>query len=246
MLVTPIKTKKILLGDSLEEVLQSSLPQLQENTVVVVTSKIVSLCEKSIAPLSTDKEALIKQEADQLIYDESTSPENKMLLTIKDNILVPWAGIDESNGDGQYVLWPKNPMTTAQKIWEYLRQEYRIKNVGVLIVDSTFIPLRTGSISVGLTWCGFKPITSYVGTPDVFGKPLKYTTTSMVDSLSIAAGLTMGEANNQQPLCVITDIPDIEFVDRVPNKEELDSMHYPIDKDMFGPLLRAGKWEKSK
>jgi putative folate metabolism gamma-glutamate ligase len=244
MLVTPIKTKKVLLGDNLEEVLKDPLPQLQENTVVVVTSKIVSLCEKSIAPLSTDKETLIKQEADQIVVDDQTSPENKLLLTIKDNILVPWAGIDESNGDRHYILWPKNPMQTAQGIWEFLKKEYEVKNLGVLIIDSTFMPLRTGSISVGLAWCGFVPVKSYIGTPDVFGKPLQYTRTSMVDSLSIAAGLTMGEANNQKPLCVITDIPDIEFVDRVPSKEELDSMHYPMDKDMYGPLLRAGKWEK--
>lgn len=245
MLVTPIKTKKVLLGDSLEEVLSASLPQLQENTVVVVTSKIVSLCEKSVAPLSTDKDSLIREEADQIVVDYETSPENKLLLTIKDNILVPWAGIDESNGDGQYILWPKNPMQTAENIWKFLREKYSLKNLGVLIVDSTFIPLRTGSISVGLAWCGFVPVTSYVGKPDVFGKPLKYTMTSMVDSLSIAAGLTMGEANHQKPLCVITDIPDIQFLDRAPSKEELNSMHYPMEKDMFGPLLRAGKWEKS-
>lgn len=246
MIVTPIHTKKILLGDNLQDLLPTSLPQLSENTVVVVTSKIVSLCEKSVVPLSINKEELIQEEADQLVYDESTSPENKLLLTIKDNILIPWAGIDESNGNGQYILWPKNPMQTAEKLWKFLKKTYNVNHIGVLIIDSTFIPLRTGSISVGLAWCGFVPVRSYIGTPDVFGKPLKYTTTSMVDSLSIAAGLTMGEANHQKPLCIITDIPDIEFLNRTPNTEELNSMHYPMEKDMFGPLLRAGKWKKGE
>lgn len=246
MLVTPVKTRKILLGDNLEEILSNSLPQLSENSVVVVTSKIVSLCEKSVAPLSTNKEELIKQEADQIVVDQETSPENKLLLTIKDNILVPWAGIDESNGNGQYILWPKNPMATAEKLWKFLKEKYNVQHIGVLIIDSTFIPLRTGSISVGLAWCGFVPVTSYIGTPDIFGKPLKYTMTSMVDSLSVAAGLTMGEGGEQKPLCAINDIPNIQFVDRAPSKEELDSMHYPMEKDMFGPLLRTLEWKKDK
>ena len=32
-----------------------------------------------------------------------------MTLTIKQGMLIPTAGIDESNGDGYYILWPRDP-----------------------------------------------------------------------------------------------------------------------------------------
>ena len=30
-------------------------------------------------------------------------------LTIKDHLLIPMAGVDESNGNGTYILWPRAP-----------------------------------------------------------------------------------------------------------------------------------------
>lgn len=244
MIVTPIRTKKVVVGDKLEQILTDSLPPLSENSVVVVTSKIVSITTGAVAPLSAHKEELIQKEAQAFIAGTNANPNQNMLLTITDNILVPWAGIDESNGNGYYILWPKNPMLDAAKIWKFLKKTYKLQHVGVVITDSTCMPLRTGSISIGLSWCGFVPIKNYIGAQDIFGRKLQFTTTSFVDGLSQAAGIAVGEGNEQTPLCTIRDIPGIQFVNRQPTAAEKKSMHYPIDKDMFGPLLRSVTWEK--
>lgn len=248
MQLTAYKTKKVVLGDNLENILKENLPTLSENCVVTITSKIVSITQRNVIQIASgvDKATLIRQQAEKFIKDDNKYKKNKTMLTITNNIFTPSSGIDESNGNGYFVLWPKNPMKEAGKIWNFLKKEYALKNVGVLIIDSSFIPLRTGSISIGLAWCGFTPVKSYIGTPDVFGEPLKYTKTSLVDSLSVAAGICMGEGNQQTPLVVIQDIPEIEFVNRPPSKEEISIMHYPIDEDMYGPLIKTTPWEQGE
>ena len=244
MIVTPIHTRKIVVGDNIEDILEGALPKLSEKTVVVITSKIVAVTEGRVAPLTESKEKLIRQEADRIFVNEEITKEWQMLLTMKNNVIVPWAGIDESNGNDMYVLWPQDPMSSAERIWKFLREKLGLTHLGVIIADSTFLPLRTGSVSIGIGWCGFVPVKSLIGQEDVFGKKLQYTNKGFVDSLAMAAGLTMGEANEQQPLAVITDIPDIEFVNRTPTAEEINSMQYPLKKDTFGPLIEAIKWEK--
>ena len=43
----------------------------------------------------------------------SVLKKNSLGLTMKNNILIPGAGIDVSNGNGYYTLWPRNPQKTA-------------------------------------------------------------------------------------------------------------------------------------
>lgn len=246
MIITPIRTKKVVLGDNLEEILQASLPKLEEQSIVVITSKIVSITQGNIAPLTADKDHLVIKESCLYFVNPSLPQEEQAILTIRDHMVTPWAGIDASNSNNSFVLLPKNPMQAAEKIWQFLCKTYQVQQVGVIIADSTFIPLRTGSVSVGLAWCGFEPIKSYIGMPDIFGRKMQYTTKSFVDTLAIAAESVMGEGNEQQPVAVITGIPGITFVDRIPNKEEIASMHFPKEKDLFGPLIQAVTWKKGE
>lgn len=246
MIVTPIRTKKIFPGDNLEEILDTSLPKLEENSVVVVSAKIIATCEGNVVKNdgTVDKKDLVAKEADYFILDKQFYEHNKVVLTIKNYIFVPSAGIDESNGNGYFILWPKDPMQSAQKIWKYLRTKHNVKNLGVILSDSYFVPLRRGTVGVGIAWCGFAPITNYIGTPDVFGQPLQYTTASRIDGLAAAAEVTMGEANEQTPLATMSDMSFIEFVDRVPTQEEISFMHIVKEDDSYGPLLNALEWKK--
>ncbi len=45
MIVTAYKTPKIVVGSDLFATLDACLPKLQEGMVVVVTSKIISICQ---------------------------------------------------------------------------------------------------------------------------------------------------------------------------------------------------------
>lgn len=244
MKVTPIKTKKVEVGDKLFDILDESLPKLQEKDVVVITSKIISITQGRVLKNdgNIDKAELVKKEADLYLPEEYVN--FGVFLTIKNNILIASAGIDESNGHGYYILWPENLVEATNKIWEYLRKKHGVKKLGVVITDSKLAPMRRGVTAVGLSWCGFEPIRSYIGKPDIFGKPLRVETLNIVDCIAAASVLEMGEAYEQTPLGIVDGIGQIEFVDRTPSEEELDEMKIDLGEDVFTGILKSVEWKK--
>lgn len=56
----------------------------------------------------------------------------------------------------------------------------------------------------------------------------------------------MGEGAEQTPIGLIEDVPFVEFVNRDPTNEELESIVILPDEDLYGPMLRALDWEKEK
>src|SRR4051812_34533936 len=130
MQITPVKTHKITVKDTdILAVIDSYLPELTDGSVVAVSSKIVSICEGRL--IKTDakgREKLIIEESDRYI-DAEDSPYG-LILTISGNVLIPYAGIDESNVEDSLVLWPSDPYGTARKIKEHLKSTRGLKNLG--------------------------------------------------------------------------------------------------------------------
>lgn len=248
MNVVPYKTDAVVSGTDLWSTIGSVVPTLAEKSIVVITSKIVSICEGRIVPIKNNpaKLELAKREAEKYIEDGVLYAKYNGMLTIHHGSLIFNAGIDESNGNDAYVLWPTDPMRSAQTIWEQLKSRDSLKELGVIISDSHLIPLRWGTRGFGLAWCGFLPLNSYIGKPDIFGKPLKHTNLSMLDGLAAAAVVTMGEGNEQTPLCVITDVPFVQFQNRPPSQKEIDSLKISLEEDMYSPLLTAVSWQSTK
>jgi putative folate metabolism gamma-glutamate ligase len=244
MKVTAIKTKKVEPGDKLFDVLDEFLPKLNDKDVVIITSKILSITQGSMVKNDgkVEKLDLIKKEADYYLPEEYVN--FGVYLTIKNNILIASAGIDESNGGGYFVLWPKSVQEETNKIWEHLREKNGINNLGIIVTDSKLTPLRRAVTGVGLSWCGFKPLRNYIGKPDIYGRPLHVEQTNIVDCLAAAAVLEMGEAYEQTPLGVISEIGQIEFVDRVPTKEEIKDMMIELGEDVYSGMLQSVKWIK--
>lgn len=247
MKIVAIKTYKITKKDhDLFAILDQYLPEkLPEESIVAVTSKIVSICEGRVLPVeNTDKDELVRKEADLYLPKE----ENKygVFLTVKDSLLVPTAGIDESNGEGYYVLWPKNAQLTADKVREYLKKRFSLKKVGVIITDSKTTPLRWGTSGVAIAHSGFMALKNYIGTPDIFGKDFQMTKASISDALAASAVLVMGEGSEQTPIAVITDVPFVEFQDRNPTIKELNELKISIDDDLYGSILKRAPWRKGK
>jgi putative folate metabolism gamma-glutamate ligase len=237
-----LKTPRVEPGDNLEEILDRCVPPLGERSVVAVTSKIVSLCQGRVVRKSSSvrKEDLILQEADA-VADAPDHPYG-LYITIKDNILTPSAGIDESNADGIYVLYPEDVQGAAARIWGFLRGKHKIENLGVVITDSRLTPLRLGVTGMALGWCGFQPLHNYIGTPDLYGTTMKVTLINLPDALAATAALMMGEGNECTPLCVITDAPKLAFQDRPPTEEEVKSVSIAPEQDLYAPLLTRTKW----
>ncbi len=242
MIIKAIKTEKILPNDlSLVQILDKYIMEFHENEILCVTSKIVAICEGRIIPVGeVDKDELIKKEADYYLPRE----ENKynLFLTIKNNLLAVSAGIDESNANGYYVLWPEDSQKTANLVREYLVKRFNLKNVGVIITDSKTTPLRWGVTGAAIAHSGFLATNDLIGTPDIFGRNLKMTKVGVMDGLSASAVLVGGEGNEQTPLVCIQDVPFVKFQDRNPTDEELNDLSIDIDDDVYAPIIKSAKW----
>ncbi|KKQ60203.1 MAG: hypothetical protein US80_C0001G0036 [Candidatus Daviesbacteria bacterium GW2011_GWA2_38_17] len=224
--------------DNLWELL-GSIKSLEENSVVAVTSKVVSIGEGRCIAIEKfkNKDELAIKETDKYL-PRNTVPHGLVLHTIKNNLFIASAGIDESNGDGFYVLWPKDPQAAAKKIWQFLSQKFKVKNLGIIITDSRLVPLRRGVVGVAIGYFGFKPIRDYRGTKDIFGRKFEMETSNLPDSLATSAVLEMGEGSEQTPLAIITDVSYIEFT------KSFYDFSIPEKEDIFYPLFSAVKWKK--
>ncbi len=244
MKITAIKTHKITTKDhDLFKILDKYLSKIEDKSVLAITSKIVSICEERLVKMDgVDKDELIKQEA-QYFLPRSENQYN-VSLTITRNILAATAGIDESNGNGYYILWPKDPQKTANNIRRYLKKRFKLKNVGVIITDSKTSPLRWGVTSIALAYSGFKPLKDYIGVKDLFARKFEFEKLSIVDSLATSAAVVMGEGAEQTPMAIINDLPFVEFQDRNPGKKELQELCISMDEDLYGPFLKSAQWKK--
>ena len=242
MQVISVKTHLIKSSESLEKVIDQYITTIVEKDIIAITSKVISICQSRIVSKNIIcKENLIKQEADA-IADTDHRPYG-IYLTIKNNILIPSAGIDESNANNAYILYPNDIQQTANFIWNFLRHKFAIKKLGVIITDSHTTPLRQGVTGICIGWCGFKPLYSYVGKPDLHGQPLRVTHINLLDAIATSAVLVMGEGDEQTPIAIVKDAPKISFLNREPNSEEINSVTIPIEHDLYAPLIMGVKWK---
>ncbi len=234
----PIKTNPILPPkEDIYGVLDKFLPKLKERDVLLITSKILAIhqgrCVK-IAP-EIDKKELVKKEAER--YAVSHSPSGDWTLTIKNYTLIPSSGIDESNGNGYYILWPKDIPKLAKEICQYLKKKFSLKNLAVIVTDSHTIPLRYGVLGISVGFYGLEPLYNYQGKPDIFGRKLKHTKTNIVDALSVMGVLLMGEGKERTPMLIIRNAKFVRFTERATYKK----LVIPPDKDIYKPLLEVMK-----
>ena len=232
MQVKAIPTNVFSQGDDLLNfILDHSAKELKENSILAVTSKIVSLAEnRTISKKKIDKLELIKKECEYYIEEIGYNCH----LTIQQGLLVPSAGIDESNSvKNEYILYPKDPFASADKLCRSIKQKLSLKNFAVLITDSRTFPLRKGVIGVALAYSGLKAVKSLIGKEDLFGRPLKMTTINIVDALASAAVFMMGEGAEQCPLAVIDSVP-LVFTEKTDPSE----LKISIEKDLYYPLYK--------
>ena len=245
MLVIPIKTRIMMPPkDDLWEVLDAHLPKLKEQDIVVVTSKIVSIGEGRCVRAGTEKQKqeLIEQEADYLALFQK---EKHSMFSIKRNAVVGSAGIDDSNGNGYWILWPKDPIRSAKEIWTYLRSKKHVRELGVIITDSYCPPLRLGALGISIGFFGFHPALRHVGKPDIFGRKFKFSCSNLVDGIAAAAVMVMGETIERIPLALVRDIPRLRFVGHDTSRELLIRPTEDIYSPLFKPLYE-GKKQKAK
>ncbi len=231
--------------DNLKSAIIAAKLRLKDGDVVIVSSKVVSIGEgRTVLCASVAKEKLIEQEADWYLKAPHTS-RYRRVFTIAGGTMVGSAGIDESNGNGYYILYPQDPMKSARQLRNWIQKTYNVKNVCVLISDSTSIPLRRGALGFALAWSGFKPLRDYRGTEDLFKRTFNIEVANIADALAAAGNLVMGEGAEQTPLVVIRGVPNLCFTKSDKERKGEELRIFPED-DIFAPLFFAKGWKSRK
>ncbi len=252
--IIPIPSNKIIEeeDDLVSVVLKSIEDQghaLQNDDILVIASKVVSVVEKRIRKyedISPTKEAKvigkrarISPEFAQIILDETN---NKYIGTVPGAVttlnkygLMANAGADQSNvGDEKIILLPEDCKISAQKIHQKFLDQIN-SYIGIIIADSRTMPLRLGTVGGALATYGFQSVIDERGKNDLFGKPMHITTRAVGDQLATAAELLMGETDERIPFVIVRGYP----IRRITNKEEQDiNLLITEENCMFiGPLL---------
>lgn len=229
--ITALQTRIFRKQEDLLAFILSETPKehWQENVVLAVTSKLVSLQENRLVPREgTNKLDLIKKESEVYLGEIAYGCH----LSIKQGQLLATAGIDESNSEtGDYILYPQDPYKSAHALRVGIQKHTGLKNLGVLITDSHSGPLRHGVLGSCVSFAGFNPIKNHIGDLDIFGRPLKMTKQNQADALAAAAVLMMGEAAERCPLAIIEGAP-VDFSETAAR----DQLEVPVQEDMYLPL----------
>lgn len=247
MKVQAIKTPVIEIGANLPQMITECLPTIEERSVIVIASKIFSYAENRIVKKTSDskdeKWNLAKKEADWWL--DPNDSKYQCMLTIKGNWMFANAGIDESNANGDsFALWPKDPQQSLNQIWLFLRDQYHLREVGVIMSDSRAIPFNWGVTGHAIAYCGFEPLYSYVGKPDIFGRLMKMEQINVAQSLVVVGTYMMGEGDEQTPLAVITGLEKVKFQDHVPTQTELAALKINLEDDIFAPIIKSAPWHQ--
>jgi F420-0:gamma-glutamyl ligase len=229
MKIRALKTSIFKPKENLLLFIERYIQFIKENTVLVITSKIVALSEGRFVKNKNEKTKLelIKKESELVLLTPY------VYLTLKDGVAMANAGVDESNADGNIIMLPRNSFLSAAKIRNYFVDKYKLKNFGVIITDSRSLPLRAGITGVALGYAGFRGLKDYRGKLDIFKRLFHFSRVNVADSLATAAVFCMGEGTEQKPLAVISDI-QLEFSEKI-NKKELK---INIQDDIYAPLFK--------
>lgn len=243
MTVKPIKTRALNPPqDDLMPIIRETITELPEKSILAISSKVVAIDQGRCIRVDQvpDKDELIKREAGRYLTRDYV-PNQWVMMTITDGTLIPTAGIDESNANDHYILMPKDSDAYAKQLWQRLKKEYQVNDLGIIITDSRTTPMRWGVSGISLGYYGFDPLNDYKGTPDIFGRTMKISMANIVDSLAVSAVMVMGEGKETQPLALITDLDKVSFEE---NDEHRDLLKVDAQEDLYAPLIQAVPWEK--
>ncbi|CAN5546598.1 coenzyme F420-0:L-glutamate ligase [soil metagenome] len=219
MEIFPIKIPKKSVCFHVFKTIVDSKFAFQENDIIIISSKFVSMSEGSLIDLKNVKATIraktiasrfkmnpkitqiALQQADKIV---SGIP--GFLLTIKDGMIAPNSGIDKSNCPaGKIVLYPKDSFKSANNLRRKIFNKFGIK-VGIIISDSRLMPTRIGCTGIAVGVSGFEPVNDERGKRDLFGKKLKVTFQATADCLATMGVFVMGESNESIPIVVIRGV----------------------------------------
>ncbi len=220
----PVREHTFDLYTTLLESIAADEEQLQPGDILAISSKYAAISQGrvldldlvEISPRAADIAAryvmnphlteLVIREADHLfggIVHDFNGVQVGFLLTHKDGIISPNAGLDRSNiPSGKVVLFPADPYQMARDVRREVWERVGVK-IGVVLTDSWLMPGRLGTTGVALAAAGFPPVQDERGKKDLFGNPMQVTQRGIADSLTVCAQMVMGETAEATPFAII-------------------------------------------
>lgn len=194
----------------IDDAIGSSVGELEEGDVVVVTHKIVSKAEGGVIALSTVEPSVL---AERIATDwgkdarqvEVVLRQAKRILRMSRGLIIAEthhgficanAGVDASNAASDaVVVLPVDPDASAERIRRRLMGRFPDaadqQSVGVIITDSFGRAWRNGIVNVAIGVAGLAPLTDYRGHHDPSGYELRASILAVADELASAAELVM-------------------------------------------------------
>lgn len=214
----PIKDLPLIKpGDDIGKLIFSSFTKIKENDILVITHTILSKAEGRVVRLEDIKPSkyairLAKKTSKDPRIVELILREAEKILRVgpgfivtetKNGYVCANSGVDETNVEKGYaILLPEDPDRSAKEIRKTLRSLSN-KDVAVIITDTCGRPFRTGVTGVCIGSSGIEPLQDRRGEKDLFGKELKITKVALLDNISCAANLIMGEASEGIPAVIV-------------------------------------------
>lgn len=211
--IIPVRIgKNIMPGDDLGAVILQDVKQnnleILDGDVLVVAHKIVSKAEGRIVNL---EDIAPSQKARKMAKEHNKDPrimelilkESAQILRAKNGVIVSEtkhgfvcanAGVDQSNVQGEAaLLLPVNPDRSARRLLEFVREKTG-KGIAVIVTDTFGRPFREGQTNVAIGIAGIRPVKSYVGSRDMYGRKLRVSEIAVADEIAAAAELVMGKS----------------------------------------------------
>ncbi len=238
----PIKTRIVHPPkDEIWDIIDSL--EVQEEDIIFITSKILAIHQGRTRKIGEiDKIRLIKSEAERYLRYENDKNGFGVNLTVSHGVLIPAAGIDESNAEGHYILWPEKIDSFCKEIRERLAKKYNLSKLGVVVTDSHTMPLRWGVTGIAIGISGVEPTKDIRGEKDIFGREMKLTKIDMIDPLASMAVNVMGESSERVPIVIVRGEKNIVFSEN----GSMEGFKIEPEMDLYRPLIETiPKVEKS-
>lgn len=206
------------IGDVLLTAIDSAGIQLEENDIMCVASKAVSIAEKRQVNLKDVKisevAAGIHEQVPrkdprtiQLMIDETGSPDGSR-LKIQGNYIAGWlpnglrltsAGVDKMSAE-TVILLPENSDESAKRIGQRILEVTGI-NVGIIITDSDGREDKMGATQLAIGVYGVPPlrVTESVSAEGITQRAEE----TLCDMIAASAALIMGQRGTNKPAVLI-------------------------------------------
>ncbi|NHC43799.1 coenzyme F420-0:L-glutamate ligase [Motilibacter aurantiacus] len=191
-------------GDDLAALLDARLPELAEDDVLVVSSKVVAKAEGRLRQGLSRAEAV----AAETVRVVASRGETRIVET-RHGLVMAAAGVDASNVDaGAVLLLPEDPDASARALRAALRARRGLRRLGVVVSDTAGRTWREGQVDLAVGAAGVLPALDLRGTPDAGGRVLDATVIALIDELASAAELVKGKSAGV-PAAIVRGAPGL-------------------------------------